>query len=54
MVVLVVLLILAGLVFGGIGLAVEAAKWALIIGIVLVVIGAIMGFIGRGRSRTTV
>ncbi len=52
---LVVLLILAALVFGGIGLFVEAAAWALVIGIILLVIGAVLGFTGtRGRSRTTI
>jgi hypothetical protein len=46
---LIILLILA-LVFGGIGLFVEAAAWALIIAVVLAVAGVIAGFFGRGRS----
>lgn len=49
MTLLVVLLVLA-LIFGGIGLMVEAAGWALIIALVLLVAGAIAGFSGRGRS----
>lgn len=51
MTVIVVLVILAALVFGGIGLFVEAAAWALFIAVALVVIGAVVGF--AGRSRTT-
>jgi hypothetical protein len=47
---LVALLILA-LLFGGIGLFVEAARWALIIAVVLLIAGLISGFMGRGRSR---
>lgn len=50
MAVVVVLLLLA-LLFGGIGLLVEAAQWALIIAVVLVVAGIIMGVVGRGRAR---
>lgn len=50
MTLLVVLLIIAALVFGGIGLIVEAAAWALIIALVLLVAGAIAGFAGRGRT----
>lgn len=52
MTVIVVLIVLAALVFGGIGLFVEAAAWALFIAVALIVIGAIAGFTGRGRSRT--
>lgn len=48
---LIVILLLAALIFGGIGLFVEAAAWALIIALVLLVAGAITGFMGRG-SRT--
>lgn len=51
MTLLIVLLLLAALVFGGIGLFVEAAAWALIIALVLVVAGAIAGVAGRGRTR---
>jgi hypothetical protein len=47
--ILVILLILA-LVFGGIGLLVEGLMWLLIISLVLIVIGAVVGFSGRGRA----
>lgn len=47
---LVVILLLAALVFGGIGLVVEAAVWALFIALVLVLAGVITGFVGRGRT----
>lgn len=49
MTLLVILLILA-LIFGGIGLLVEAAAWALIIAVVLLVAGAVAGFVGSRRS----
>ncbi len=49
MTLLIVLLLLA-LVFGGIGLFVEAAAWALIIAVVLVVAGIIAGLVGRSRT----
>ena len=49
MTLLVVILLLAALVFGGVGLFVEAAAWALIIALILVLAGAITGFAGRGR-----
>lgn len=48
---LVILLIVAALVFGGIGLFLEAAAWALIVALVLVVAGVIVGFVGRGRAQ---
>ncbi len=44
-------LILLALVFGGVGLFVEAAKWALIIAVALLVAGAVAGYLGRGRGR---
>jgi hypothetical protein len=49
MALLIILLVLA-LIFGGIGLLVEAAAWALIIAVVLLVAGIIAGFFSRGRS----
>jgi hypothetical protein len=49
MTLLIVLLLLA-LVFGGIGLLVEAAAWAFIIAVALLIAGAIAGFVGRSRS----
>lgn len=45
----VIALILLALIVGGIGLAVEAAKWLLIIAAVLFVAALIAGF-ARGRS----
>lgn len=45
---LVVILLVLALLFGGVGLFVEAAAWALIIALVLLVAGAIAGFVGRG------
>ena len=48
----IVLLLLAVLVFGGIGLFVEAASWALFIAIALIIVSAVMGFTGRNRSHT--
>lgn len=46
----VVVLVILGLIFGGIGLLVEAFAWALVIGLVLLVAGAVAGFTGRGRA----
>jgi hypothetical protein len=48
---LVILLILA-LIFGGIGLFVEAAKWALIIAVIFLIAGVVSGTMGRGRGRS--
>jgi hypothetical protein len=49
MTVVAVLIILA-LLFGGIGLLIEGLWWAIIIGLGLLVVGAIVGFGSRGRS----
>ncbi len=46
---LVVLLLILALIFGGIGLFVEGLKWLLIIGLVLLVVGAVTGYRG-GRG----
>lgn len=46
---LVILLLVLALVFGGLGLFVEALRWALIIALALLILGAITGY--RGRSR---
>lgn len=46
---LVIFLLILALLFGGIGLFVEAAAWALIIALALVLASAISGFVGRGR-----
>jgi hypothetical protein len=48
---LVVLLLVAALVFGGIGLFVEGLKWLLIIALVLLVAGAVLGFLDRRKIR---
>jgi hypothetical protein len=42
-------IILLALLLGGVGLAVEAVRWLLIIAIVLFLVGAVTGF--RGRER---
>lgn len=47
---LVVLLLLAALVFGGIWLFAEVAMWVLIIALVLFAAGAVSGVLGRGRA----
>lgn len=47
--VVVVLLILAVL-FGGAGLLVEGLAWLLAIALVLVIAGAVSGFLGRTRT----
>lgn len=41
---LVLLLLLLALLFGGLGLFVEGLKWALIIALVLVIVGAFSGY----------
>jgi hypothetical protein len=43
----IVLLILA-LLIGGVGLFVEALQWLLVIALVLLVVGAVAGYRGRG------
>ncbi|HUG83175.1 MAG TPA: hypothetical protein VMM13_01355 [Euzebya sp.] len=47
---LVILLIVLAVIFGGVGLLIEGLQWALIIALILLVAGAISGFMGRGRS----
>ena len=47
----VVVLIVLAVVFLGLGLLIEAAKWALIIAAVVVIAAFVVGFIGRGRTR---
>jgi hypothetical protein len=44
---LVLVLLLLALLFGGLGLFVEGLKWALIIALVLLVVGAVTGYRGR-------
>ena len=46
---LVVLLFVLAALFGGVGLFVEGLKWALIIALVLLLVGAFTGYRGRAR-----
>lgn len=47
-----VIILIAALVFGGIGLVVEAAAWALLIALALVVVGVVFGVMTlRGAGR---
>ncbi len=47
---LVVLLLVLALLLGGVGLFVEGLKWALIVALVLLLVGAFTGYRGRARS----
>ena len=44
---LVLLLLLLALLFGGVGLFVEGLKWALVVALVLLLVGALTGYRGR-------
>lgn len=44
---LVLVLLLLALLFGGLGLLLEGLKWALVIALVLLVVGAVTGYRGR-------
>ena len=44
------LILLLALLVGGVGLAVEALRWLLIIAVVLLIVGAFTGWRGRGRA----
>ena len=55
----VAILIVLALLFGGVGLLIEGLRWALIIGVALLLLGAFTGLrgrsgvrIGRGRTRS--
>ena len=55
----VAILIVLALLFGGVGLLIEGLRWALIIGVALLLLGAFAGLrarsgapIGRGRPRS--
>jgi hypothetical protein len=48
---LVVALLLLALLLGGVGLAVEALRWLLIIAVVLFIVGAVTGAYGRSGTR---
>jgi uncharacterized membrane protein len=47
---LVIALIVLAVIFGVLGLFVAALKWALIVGLVLLIAGAVMGFLRRGSG----
>ncbi len=47
---LVLLIIILALVFGGIGFVLEAAWWAFVIAVVLLLVGIVTGARGRGRK----
>ena len=44
---LVLVLLLLALLFGGLGLFIEGLKWALLIALVLLLVGAVTGYRGR-------
>ncbi len=44
--------LLLALLLGGVGLFVEALRWLLIIALVLLVVGALSGLMGRAGTRT--
>lgn len=44
---LALLILILALIIGGIGLAVEALRWILIIAVILLVAGAVMGWMRR-------
>jgi hypothetical protein len=44
---LVLVLLLLALLFGGLGLFIEGLKWALVIALVLLLVGALTGYRGR-------
>lgn len=44
------LILLLALIVGGFGLFVEALRWLLIIAVILLIIGVVFGWRGRGRS----
>ncbi len=46
-----VIVLLLALLLGGVGLFVEALRWLLIIAIVLLIVGGVVGWIGRGRTK---
>jgi hypothetical protein len=45
------IILLVGVVLLILGVAVEAAKWLIWIGIIVLVVSLIMGLVGRGRAR---
>jgi hypothetical protein len=49
---LVIILLLLALLLGGVGAFVEGLTWVLIIALIVLGIGIVMGFVGRGGRRT--
>jgi hypothetical protein len=50
---IIILLIVLAIVFGAVGVIIEGLLWLLLIGLILLVVGAVLGFRGassRGRS----
>ena len=45
------LIIVLALLFGGVGLLVEGLRWALIIAVALLLLGAVAGIRGRAGTR---
>ena len=50
--VLAIVLIVLAILLGLGGLVFTALKWLLIVAVVLLVAGVVVGFIGRGKSKT--
>ncbi len=48
----VAILIVLALLFGGVGLLIEGLRWALIIGVALLLFGAFAGLRARAGART--
>jgi CHASE2 domain-containing sensor protein len=48
---IIVLLLVAALIFGGLGLFLEGLKWLLIIAAILLVAALVTGFLDRRRAR---
>ncbi|NDL56135.1 hypothetical protein F7O44_03500 [Phytoactinopolyspora sp. XMNu-373] len=46
------LVLILALLLGGIGLAVEALRWMLIIAVIFLLASAITGWLGRTRQKT--
>ncbi len=45
------MLLVLAVLLGGVGLAVAAVKWLLILAVVLLIAAVVMGVLGRGRAR---
>jgi hypothetical protein len=47
---LVIIILILALIFGGVGLFVEGLIWLAIIGLILLVVSAVLGFTGRSAA----